>query len=323
MRGDQTRGEAAGHAGSSAGGGTGDRADGSAGPGSSPATVDDALALAQRLGVARLDAQWLLAHHLVRPRGWLLAHGDAALPAAAAETIASDLARRADGVPLAYLTGRRGFHGLELQVTPAVLDPRPDTETLVDWALSLLDPDGALAGVPAPRVADLGSGSGAIALAVRHGCPRAQVHGTDLSADALAVAAANAGRLALPVSWHRGAWWQALPLEAGPWDLALSNPPYIAAGDPHLPALRHEPPMALVPPDGNGLSALREIVWGAPARLAPGGWLLLEHGFDQADAVAALLRDAGFAEVQHRLDLGGHRRCTGGRWPGDPALSGC
>jgi release factor glutamine methyltransferase len=287
-----------------------------------PATIEAALALAHRLGVARLDAQWLLAHHLARPRGWLLAHGDEALPSAAAGIVVADLARRADGVPLAYLTGRRGFHGLELQVTPAVLDPRPDTETLVDWALSLLDPDGALAGVPAPRVADLGTGSGAIALAVRHGCPRAQVHGTDLSADALAVAAANAGRLALPVTWHRGPWWQALPLAAGPWHLTLSNPPYIAAGDPHLPALRHEPPMALVPPDGDGLSALREIVRGAPARLAPGGWLLLEHGFDQADAVAALLHGAGFAEVQHRLDLGGHRRCTGGRWPGPQVLSG-
>ena len=276
-----------------------------------PATVAGLLVAAQRLGVTRLDAQWLLAHRLHRPRSWLLAHDDHALPEADAAALLGQLHQRAAGVPLAYLTGERGFYGLRLQVTPAVLDPRPDTETLVDWALERLRADALIA----PRVLDLGTGSGAIALAVQHACPQAEVHASDLSPAALAVAQANAARLGLPVQFHLGAWWQALPATAR-WHLVLSNPPYVAAGDPHLPALRHEPAMALVPPGGDGLAALREIVRGAPAHLHPGGWLLLEHGHDQSEAVTALLQSAGFADIGHRRDLGGRQRCTGGRWPG-------
>jgi release factor glutamine methyltransferase len=273
--------------------------------------VQEALAQAAAAGVERLDAQRLLQHLLQQGRAWLLAHDDAQLTEPQAAAWHALLARRVAGEPLAYLTGEREFHGLPLQVSPAVLVPRPDTETLVDWALELLA--GPLAAEPQPAVADLGTGSGAIALAVKHRNPRTQVHASDASAAALAVAQGNGQRLGLAVSWHLGSWWQ--PYAGQRLMLALSNPPYIEGGDPHLPALRHEPLSALVPPGGDGLASLREIVAGAPQHLAPGGWLLLEHGFDQADAVAALLREAGFTEVQHRTDLGGHRRCTGGRWP--------
>ncbi|WP_374675968.1 peptide chain release factor N(5)-glutamine methyltransferase [Ideonella sp.] len=275
------------------------------------ATVGHALAAAIGQGLDRLDAQLLLGHVLARPRAWLIAHDGDPLPAASAEAFARLCARRSAGEPLAYLVGEREFHGLTLQVTPAVLVPRPDTETLVDWALALLAGD--LADRSAPAVVDLGTGSGAIALAVAHRHPAARVEAVDASAPALAVARANGQRLGLPVTWHHGSWFE--PLAGRRVDLVLSNPPYIAGDDPHLDALRHEPAMALTP-GGDGLDSLRWLAAHAPAHLAPGGWLLLEHGWDQADTVATLLHDAGFGEVQHRQDLAGHRRCTGGRWSG-------
>ena len=285
--------------------------------------IHEALAHAQAAGVARLDAQRLLQHLLQRSRAWLLAHDDKVLADAQATAWRPLLTRRAAGEPLAYLTGECEFHGLPLHVSPAVLVPRPDTETLVDWALQLLA--GPLAVLFAPRLADLGTGSGAIALAVKHACPRAHVQASDVSTEALAMARKNGQRLALHIHWLQGSWWQpydapapgaALNLGLSPaLNLALSNPPYIEAGDRHLPALRHEPVSALVPPDGDGLSALAAIIDGASAHLAPDAWLLLEHGSDQADAVAERLYGAGFREVQHRHDLGGHRRCTGGRRP--------
>jgi release factor glutamine methyltransferase len=275
-----------------------------------PATVAEALAAARALGVDRLDAQWLLAHHLGRPRSWLLAHDTDTLPAEVAAAVLDDLQRRASGVPLAYLTGRREFHGLDLRVTPDVLDPRPDTEILVDWALELLA--GELSVFETPQVVDLGTGSGAIALAVKHGCTRAKVRALEASAAALAVARANGERLGLDVGWLAGDWWSGLP--PPPVHLALSNPPYIAAGDPHLPALRHEPVAALTP-GGDGLAALTAIVAGASGQLLPGGWLLLEHGFDQAEAVRRQLAAAGFERIGTRRDLAGHERCSGGRRP--------
>ena len=273
-----------------------------------PASVGQALVRARALGLDRLDAQWLLAHQLQRDRAWLIAHDDEWLDPADAAAFAQACQRRAAGEPLAYLTGERGFHGLLLQVTPDVLVPRPDTETLVDWALDLLR---TWPPSPPPRVLDLGTGSGAIALAVAHSHPAARIIATDLSPAALAVARANAQRLALAVAFAPGTWWQAVA-GAEPFDLALSNPPYIAGDDPHLPALRHEPLLALTP-GGDGLGALREIIAGAAGHLKPGGWLLLEHGWDQADAVAALLRAAGFEDVATRFDLEGRPRCTGGR----------
>jgi len=271
--------------------------------------VAAALAQARALGLDRLDAQLLLARVLQQPRTWLLAHDDAALSDAQATRFAADCRARADGMPLAYLLGEREFHGLMLQVGPAVLVPRPDTETLVDWALEVL----AALAVPAPQVADLGTGSGAVALAIRHRHPAAQVTAVDCSAEALAVAAANAHRLGLPLTLRQGDWWQ--PLAGARFHLVASNPPYIAGDDPHLAALRHEPRLALTP-EGDGLAALAQIMRGAPAHLHAGGWLLLEHGFEQAEAVRRLLGEAGFAAVQTRHDLAGRPRCSGGAWPG-------
>lgn len=283
-----------------------------------PPTVREALAHAAALGLDRIDAHALLGHALQRPRAWLIAHDADPLPAAAASVFAEACRQRADGVPVAYLLGEREFHGLALQVTPAVLVPRPDTETLVDWALELLPTlagagTSGTSGAPGPRVLDLGTGSGAIALAVAHRHPAAQVLATDVSAAALAVAQGNAQRLSLPVAFAAGAWWQAVPAGAQ-FDLVLSNPPYIAGDDPHLPALRHEPRLALTP-GGDGLDAYRTIVAGAAAHLAPGGWLLFEHGFDQAPAVAGLLHAAGFTAPATRPDLAGRPRCTGARRP--------
>ncbi|WP_298233160.1 peptide chain release factor N(5)-glutamine methyltransferase [uncultured Azohydromonas sp.] len=276
-----------------------------------PGTVREALARAKVLGLDRLDAQLLLAHHLQRPRSWLLAHDDAALTPAQRESFAADAARRADGVPIAYLLGQREFHGLLLQVTPDVLDPRPDTETLVEWALELLA--GELAALPAPQVLDLGTGSGAIALAVKHAAPRVRMRALDASAAALAVARRNAQRLGLQMDFTLSDWWSAL---APPrLHLALSNPPYIDGNDPHLAQLRHEPLQALTPgPDG--MAAIECIVDGAPAHLEPGAWLLLEHGFDQGDAARQVLQRRGFTAVATRRDLAGQERCSGGRWLG-------
>jgi release factor glutamine methyltransferase len=184
-----------------------------------------------------------------------------------------------------------------------VLVPRPDTETLVEWALELLQ------GRPAPRVIDLGTGSGAIALAIQQARPDASVEAVDRSADALAVAAGNARALNLPVRFRQASWLEGAP---GPYDLILSNPPYVAAGDPHLADLRHEPESALVA-GADGLDDLRAIVQAAPARLAAGGWLLLEHGWDQAAAVRKLLTVAGLDGAASRRDLGGVERCSGAR----------
>jgi release factor glutamine methyltransferase len=262
---------------------------------------------ARESGVDRLDAQLLVAHVLGRPRPWVIAHDDAAL-GDKAPVLSALVRRRAGGEPLAYLLGEREFHGLTLRVTPDVLVPRADTETLVDWALALL------ADLRAPRVIDLGTGSGAIALAVKHACPHADVHASDVSEAALAVARGNGRTLGLAVQWHRGSWWQAVP--GGRFELALSNPPYVAPGDPHLAALHHEPALALTPTGdrGDGLADIERIVGGASARLHPGGWLLVEHGAEQGDAARTLFQQAGFSAVQTRPDLAARPRVTAGCW---------
>jgi len=272
-----------------------------------PSTVAQALAAAMALGVDRLDAQLLLLHTLGRApheRAWLLAHDTDAMPEPAWTALTERLSRRLKGEPVAYLLGEKEFHGLALQVDARVLVPRPDTETLVDWALECLD------GRNAPRVLDLGTGSGAIALALQHARADAQVDAVDASADALAVARANAERLGLPVHFSQAHW---LDGAGSGYTVIASNPPYIAVGDPHLPALRHEPPAALVS-GADGLDDIRQIVQNAPSHLAEGGWLLLEHGHDQAVAVRQLLKTRGFAEVQSRDDLAGIARCSGGIW---------
>ena len=271
-------------------------------------TLQQALTTALAQGLARIDAQMLLLHTLGRAsddRAWLITHDTDTLPPAAQERFEALCQRRLAGEPVAYLTGTKAFYGLELQVDARVLDPRPDTETLVDWALEVLD------GHPAPRLLDLGTGSGAIALALQHQRPDATVLAVDASPDALAVARANAQRLGLPVQFRQGHWMEGLD---GEFDAIVSNPPYIPAADPHLAALTHEPLQALAS-GADGLEDLRTLIAQAPAHLKPGGWLLLEHGWDQADAVSALLRSAGLEQVQGRKDLAGIVRCSGGRWP--------
>ncbi|CAN5916089.1 peptide chain release factor N(5)-glutamine methyltransferase [soil metagenome] len=270
-------------------------------------TVAQALAAAMALGIDRLDAQLLLLHAMGRPlhdRAWLLAHDTDAFPEKPWRILAQSVARRAAGEPLAYLVGEKEFHGLTLQVDARVLVPRPDTETLVDWALE------RLALLASPKVLDLGTGSGAIALAIAHRRPDATVHAVDFSADALAVAAANAARLGLPMRFEQADWLEGA---ANGYKLIVSNPPYVAADDHHLAALKHEPIAALTS-GADGLDDLRRIVCDAPPHLVEGGWLLLEHGHDQAAAVQALLIARGFAEVQSRDDLAGIARCSGGIW---------
>jgi release factor glutamine methyltransferase len=280
-----------------------------------PATVDEALGGARARGLERLDAQLLLGHVLARPRTWLLAHGDDALAPAHAAAFGALVDRRAAGEPFAYLVGEREFHGLTLAVSDAVLVPRPDTETLVDWALAVLD--GPLRDRERPALLDLGTGSGAIALALKSACPRADVWAGERSVDALAVARENARRLALDVRFAQGDWWAALDgiADVPRFDLVVSNPPYIAADDPHLAALTHEPRTALVAGD-DGLADIIHIATQAGPRLRAGGWLLFEHGWEQATAVRALLERGGFDEVSTRTDIEGRPRCSGGRLPG-------
>jgi len=261
--------------------------------------VNDALAAARALGVDRLDAQLLLAHLLRQPRAWLLAHGDAELGGAAV-AVQAGLARRAAGEPLAYVLGEWQFRGLDLQVTPAVLIPRPETEVLVDWALEV-------AAGRALDIADLGTGSGAIAIALKRALPQARVLASDASADALAVARDNAARHGATIEFVEGDWWQ--PLAGRRFDLVVSNPPYIAGDDEHLAALSHEPRGALTP-EGDGLEALRRIADGARAHLRPGGALLLEHGHDQGHAVTKLLTERGLHAAETRPDLAGLARVS-------------
>lgn len=289
-------------------------------------TLQDALRQAMKLGLDRLDAQMLLLHALGQPvheRAWLLAHDTDPITPAARLAFESVCQRRLAGEPVAYLTGERYFHGLALQVDARVLDPRPDTETLVDWALDVL---AQACETAAATVLDLGTGSGAIALAIQQACPKAEVWAVDDSPDALAVARLNAQRLGLPVHGCQNHWLRDWPPAPPPphtappparFNLIVSNPPYIRADDPHLPALRHEPLSALVS-GSDGLDDLREIIATAPSHLQDSGWLLLEHGWDQGDAVAALLRVQGFQAITQRRDLAGHVRCTGGQRGASP-----
>jgi release factor glutamine methyltransferase len=279
-----------------------------------PTTVTQMLQAARQLGVARLDTLALLEHHTQRARTWLLAHDDEPLPLDATSRVLRDLQARHDDVPLAYLVGHKGFANLTLQVNANVLVPRPETEGLVAWAVRVLADDWAH--VPAPVVVDLGTGSGAIALALQQACPRAQVHAVDASQAALAVAQANADALGLPITLHHGDWWQGGWLSSlpGPIHVLVSNPPYIAMGDAHLHALRHEPRSALVS-GRDGMDDIATIVAGASAALVPQGHVLLEHGHTQGEAVRAAMVRHHLTNVRTRQDLSGQPRCTGGRTP--------
>ncbi|TDK21737.1 peptide chain release factor N(5)-glutamine methyltransferase [Luteimonas aestuarii] len=258
--------------------------------------------------VAREDAELLLTFVLGKPRSWLFAHDDAELDASQAARFETLLARRVQGEPVAYLVGSRGFWTFDLAVTPDTLIPRPETERLVEAALSRLPADTPL------RIADLGTGSGAIALALASECPQSMVVATDASEAALAVARGNADAARVAnIRFRVGDWYG--PLREDRFDLIASNPPYIAGDDEHLQRgdLRFEPVQALTP-GGDGLSAIRVLAAGAPRHLLPGGWLLLEHGHDQGDAVRTLLVSAGLVDVATLQDLEHRDRVTLGRW---------
>lgn len=267
-------------------------------------------ALLREPGLPPLESRILLSHVLGWSRTQLITRDREPL---APETLAvyrALRARRVAGEPIAYLTGTREFFGLTLTVSPSVLIPRPETELLVELALARLD------GRRAPRVLDLGTGSGAIALAIAHSRPDAQVTALDRSPDALDVARENARQLGLTerVTFLASDWYAALPASAAPFDVIVSNPPYIVSGDDHLSQgdLRFEPVDALTD-HADGLAALRTIVAGAPSRLLPNGWLLCEHGYHQAADVRTLCLAAGFADVASERDLAGIERTTGGR----------
>lgn len=258
---------------------------------------------------ARREAALLLRHVLGVSDAWLVAHADDGIEPAHAAAFDALVARRAQGEPVAYLTGKRGFHALDLHVTPDVLIPRPETELLVDLALQRIPADAPC------RVADLGTGSGAIALALASARAQLRVVATDASEAALRVARGNAEHLGLRnVEFRRGDW--CAPLADERFDLIVSNPPYIADGDAHLRQgdLRFEPPAALAS-GADGLDAIRSIVREAPAHLRDGGWLLLEHGFDQGAAVRELLQRRRYADVFTARDLEGRERASGGRRP--------
>jgi release factor glutamine methyltransferase len=273
-------------------------------------SLGDTLARLQRDGLERLDAQMLLLMALQRnphDRAWLMAHEEDSLPAETATVLSALAQRRLMGEPMAYLHGEQEFFGLTLRVDARVLVPRADTETLVHWALEVVHD-----GVGTASLLDLGTGSGAIALAVKAARPSWSVTATDASEPALEVARANAQHLGLAVVFHAGHWLAAVPDQH--FDVIVSNPPYIAAEDLHLAALTHEPTTALTS-GADGLDDIRTLVASAPNALRPGGWLLLEHGYNQASAVRSLLQNAGFEQVDSRTDLAGIERCSGGAWP--------
>ena len=270
-------------------------------------TVSAALA---QSGLVPLDAQVLLAHVVGRDRAWLVAHGADALAREQWDAFMALARRRQNGEPVAYLTGMREFWGLRLRVTPEVLIPRPETEALVELALARLPLDRDV------RVLDLGTGCGAIALAIAHERPRAHVLATDISSDALDVARDNANALGLRnVEFVKSDWYDRVAREwrGGAFDLIASNPPYIAAADPHLEQgdVRFEPERSLTP-GGDGLGAIRKIVAGASERLVAGGTLAVEHGYDQSEAVREIFVTGKFAQIVAQRDLAGIPRIVAG-----------
>ena len=278
-------------------------------------SIDDLIRHSQ---LPRAEARRLLASLTGQPLTWFMAHGDDPADPDTTTRFQALAERRRAGEPLAYLLGQQEFYGRPFTVSPAVLIPRADTETLVETALEqLLLLRRQRRAVPLSLL-ELGTGSGIIAITLALEAPDTEVHAVERSPEALAMAQQNAKALGADrIHWHAGSWWQALACPRR-FDLIVSNPPYIAANDHHLQQgdLRFEPPQALAAgPDG--LDDLRIIIGGAPAHLNPGGWLLLEHGYDQEAPVQALLRDAGFADVFTRRDLAGQPRVSGGRWLGD------
>ncbi len=265
-------------------------------------TVEGLLRAAQ---IAPLEARILLAHALNCSRVQLVIRAKDELTQEQEAAASALFERRRQGEPIAYLTGKREFYGLDFMVTPAVLIPRHETELLVELAIERLPQAG--------RALDLGTGSGAIAVVLAHVRTQASLFATDASEAALAVARRNAAQNGVQIGFRHSDWYQSVD---GVFDLIVSNPPYIAAGDPHLSQgdLRFEPPLALTD-EADGLTDIAAIIGGAPAHLAPGGWLLMEHGHDQAAAVRALLAQAGWQQVQSWRDLAGTERVTGALRP--------
>ena len=258
---------------------------------------------------AAFETHLLMQETLQVSRAWLMAHAEQTLTSEREATFLAMVGRRLQGEPVAYILGHREFYGLDLLVTPDVLIPRPDTETLVEAALSRIPHHQPC------RVLDLGTGSGAIAIAIARHRPEARVIAVDTSAAALKIARRNADNLQTHnLNLLQSDWFGAL--SGAMFEVIVSNPPYIACSDPHLKQgdLRFEPETALAS-GMDGLNDLRDIVAAAPAHLQAGGWLLLEHGYDQAPAVAGLLTEAGFADVGHAADLAGITRVTFGKKP--------
>lgn len=275
-----------------------------------PTTLGEALSLATGR-IDPLDARVLLREAASCSAASVVAFPERALAPEAAQRYCDWLARREAGTPVAYLVGYREFFSRDFRVTPATLIPRPETELLVEVALEKMRE------LAAPRIVDLGTGSGAIAVTLALERPDAIVTAVDCAEDALAVAAENAERLGARVRLRFGSWYEALT--GARFDFIVSNPPYVAVGDPHLGQgdLRFEPPGALAS-GSDGLDDIRRIVAGAPHHLEAGGYLMLEHGYDQAEAVRGLLHAADFIEVGSYADLAGIARVTLGCWPGGP-----
>ena len=274
-------------------------------------SVSDCLARAQTSLTdsesPRADAELLLMHVLDVNRAWLYTWPEKSLTESQQDSLEALLARRIEGHPIAHLTGVREFWSLPLRVAPSTLIPRPDTETLIEWVLDLDLPDAA-------RAIDLGTGTGAISLAIKSEYPAWSVEAVEFDVDAYALAQSNASRLELNIHLVHGSWFERV---TGHFDLIVSNPPYIDPDDNHLAEgdVRFEPASALVA-EQSGLADLFHIIDHAPDYLKPDGWLLLEHGYDQAEAVCDYLRQRGFVNVQNRCDLGGNPRVSGGRMPG-------
>jgi release factor glutamine methyltransferase len=270
-----------------------------------------------RQSIPLSEARLLLGTLLEKNLAWLEAHRDDELPEAIVLRFTERVTRRAEGEPVAYLLGSREFYGRDFAVTPAVLIPRHETELLVELALIKLP---KLAKDDPLTLLDLGTGSGCIAITLALEAPRAQVTAVDASSQALAVAQQNAVTLGAQVTFREGSWFE--PLAGSRFDLIVSNPPYIKADDPHLVQgdVRFEPPSALASgPDG--LDDIRTIIATAPGYLKHGGWLLFEHGYDQAEAMVAVMEQGGFSFIEQHLDLAGIVRVTLGQWQGKPSVT--
>jgi release factor glutamine methyltransferase len=262
---------------------------------------------AARAQIPPAEARLLLGEVLGRSSAWLEAHREEACPAECLDRFRALVDRRAAGEPVAYLIGTREFYGRDFAVTPDVLIPRPETELLVDLAISKVGAGGTAS------ILDMGTGSGCIAVTLALELPAARVTAVDISPAALAVAHGNAVRLGVRVEFVASDWFAALPPSR--FDLVVANPPYVAAGDPHLSSgdLRFEPIGALTD-HADGLAAIRHLVAEAPRHLVPGGWLFFEHGYDQGPAVLGLLEAAGFVDIGQHCDLAGIVRTSGGRY---------